>query len=106
MKKFKCSKEYTQILNECSKVKILNEECVFECYDQNMFTYSINKNNTYHEFTFVCEDTLIKYLTVQELLLLKNIKYFSHKIWLTDTNGDLEQIGEKIYHCLSDINLN
>jgi hypothetical protein len=100
------SKERTQILNECSKNNILESNTVFECFNDRMFTYGIEKNNVYHEFTFQSEDTLLRELSVIDLLNLKRIKYFEHVVFLIDTIGKKEFLSSKVFSSLNDIKMN
>lgn len=85
---FKKSEEYAKIKKELEIENLINEVATFESFADDIFTFKIEKNNIIHEFNIICDDIILKELSVFLLLELKSISYFNHSIFLTDESDE------------------
>jgi hypothetical protein len=73
------------VLNEFSKemrlIKSYYKKAKFSCFDSDIFTYGLKQDNSYHEISFICDDTLLAKMTIKELTELKRISFFQHRIF-------------------------
>tara|TARA_R110000823_G_scaffold123484_1_gene249523 strand:+ start:56 stop:358 length:303 start_codon:yes stop_codon:yes gene_type:complete len=79
---FKKSEERADMIQELSL--ILHLKATFGSFNDNIFAYYLDLgklDDLDYEFTFIADDFLIKEMTVQELLDLKNVSYFCSKIY-------------------------
>ena len=76
---FKKSEERADMIQELSL--ILHLKATFGSFNDNIFAYYLELGDLNYEFTFIADDFLIKEMTVQELLDLKNVSYFCSKIY-------------------------
>jgi len=75
---FKNSEERESMLYELLNVLKLNAH--FESFNDSVFSYYLEADDLNYEFNFITDDFLLKEMTVQELLGLKDVGYFSSTI--------------------------
>lgn len=90
--KIRLQKTLSEFEKEFRKVGIYYKKCSFSCYESEVFTYSVKKDKTLFEISFICDDTLLKNMTCKELLDLKRISFYNVRIFSLDT-----------MECISDI---
>ena len=84
---FKASKEYKSILEYLKKENILNDVATFECYADQMFDYSLIKNDKSYNFTILAEDeSFVREQSIEWLMDLKRVYYFEFR---TDDNFEV-----------------
>lgn len=84
-------KDLDIIRKECEIANILHLVAKFTSYNDSIFGYEVVINDTeMHEFTFICDDTLLSEMKVEELLNLRRLAFFSHRVFI-----DGECIGGK-----------
>ena len=75
---FESSEERAAMLYELLNVLKLNAH--FESFNDSVFSYYLQADDLNYEFNFITDDFLLKEMTVQELLDLKDVGYFSSTI--------------------------
>jgi len=93
---FKDTVEYKEIKQECYLEGILNKTAHFECYSDNIFTYSIMNNNVRHQFSVIAEEFYLSEMQVIELINLKRVKYFEHSIEIKD-DGEFKRLNGMVF---------
>tara|TARA_R110000796_G_scaffold75976_1_gene170051 strand:+ start:59 stop:352 length:294 start_codon:yes stop_codon:yes gene_type:complete len=76
---FEKSEERADMIQELSL--ILHLKATFGSFNDNIFAYYLDLGDLSYEFTFIADNTLLKEMTVQELLDLKRVSYFSSMIY-------------------------
>ncbi len=95
-------KELKEIENELKIRGIWEYEAKFACYDCGIFTYHVElPNDELHQFCFICDDTLLSELPVNQLLTLKRMSFFDHAVYI---QGEL--LGRKMARINNNANLN
>ena len=87
-------------------IDIYNQIAKFVCFSDNVFTYVYTihmseLNTEKHEFCFICDDILLSEMTIENLLNLKRLSFFSHRVYLND-----ERIGGYTANIKDNLNLN
>jgi hypothetical protein len=85
---FKKSEEFNIISNKLKELMLLEEEVSFENFDSHIFTYSLFHDEKLHEFSFICDDTLLKKERIKELLNLNKITFFEYNIFVKEKDID------------------
>tara|TARA_B110000285_G_C14552340_1_gene349748 strand:+ start:106 stop:399 length:294 start_codon:yes stop_codon:yes gene_type:complete len=75
---FEKSEERADMIHELRL--ILHLKAQFASFNDNIFAYYLELGDLNYEFTFIADDFLLKEMTVQDLLDLKRVSYFSNKI--------------------------
>ena len=89
---FQKTDEFKQIKREIIKINALNKYSQFECFSDNKATFKYIDGDVYHEFIIITDDSFDKSMLIFDLLNLKNISYFQHKIYIKNNNF-YEKIG-------------
>jgi hypothetical protein len=97
MEQFKESKCYVKIKNELHSLQIEKEIANFDCYVDNIFSYYYyHDDNLMHEFSIICDDIMLSKMHILELLELKHILYFSHRVYDISIPNSHEKLLAKI----------
>jgi len=75
---FKNSEERASMIYELKDV--LNLKANFETFNDSVFSYYLQVEDLNYEFNFIVDDFLFKEMTVQDILDLKDVGYFSSTI--------------------------
>lgn len=94
IEKFKDSKYYQDVFNEFSVCNILESNFNFECSDSNIFTFGLHHQDVYHEVNFKTDDTVMSEMTGLELINLKRISFFNHRVFLLEEDGKKSVAGQ------------
>ena len=97
MKEFINSKEHAAIMNDCKLADVWIKEASFVSYGDNVFTYECEDGSFIHEFSFISDDLLLDKMEICELLHLKNVKYFRHRVFLVEGDRMMLKTGYKFY---------
>lgn len=85
---FKESEEYAKIKKELETINLINEVAAFESFADDIFTFSFEEDDIMHEFNIICDDVILKDMSIESLLELKRVSYFSHSIFLRNKYDD------------------
>ena len=106
MKQFKQTEFYQELEATIMEYMRLDLEFTFGGYSDNVFTYTYDIEsdglNTSVEVSFICDDTLIILMTTEELLNLKNIKYFSLRVFENVPGSGISEVVEDMDWRLGD----
>ncbi len=78
---FQNSIEYKEIEQELRDCNILHHTARFVCYSDNIFTYHIIFEGLKHELSVIADETFLYEMTVNELLDLNRVNFFSHTVY-------------------------
>jgi len=77
---FRASKEYKSIMEYLKKENIINDVATFQCYADQMFDYSLTKNDKSYNFTILAEDeNFVCEQDIEWLMDLKRVHYFEFR---------------------------
>jgi len=86
MEQFNQSEEYKYIISDLKQFDIINDVCTFECFTDGIATFSLIKDKFYHEFSFITDRDFMREMEVDELLTLKGLIFFGHRIFNYENN--------------------
>lgn len=102
---FQKTYEFKQVKREMMQINALNKYSQFECFSDNIATFSYIDGDVYHEFSIITDDNFDKSMLIFDLLNLKNISYFQHKIYIKNNNF-YEKIGGLTWVLYQNISIN
>lgn len=81
-----------EIIEEFKLINLMDKTAVFACFDEGMFTYMVDDDVLIHEISFHAEDTLLDKMKVSDLVNLKRLEYFDHRIFAKEGFGTDSQV--------------
>jgi hypothetical protein len=94
------SEKLISFLEDVKKEMILNKvyysKAKFNCYSDNIFTYSYSNHSYLFTFDIICKDTLFDKMTIKDLLEIRDINFFENCIYDKKTR---EKLGGITYSC-------
>jgi len=102
---FKINPTYSKIIKSLLEYDVLKETTHFKCFNEHLFIYQLNQENRMFSFEFLCEDSLVYEMTIEQLLLLDKIEYFEYCLY-EKIGDDWMVIEHEIYDTFSDEMLN
>ena len=100
---FKYSQEHKEILKECKD--ILEDEAEFSCFVDGMWEYHLEKENIKYLFFIIADDDFIRKMSVEWLIDLKRVSYFSSEICIK-SGGETIDSYSKTFSVLEKVSKN
>jgi len=91
-------KEKAKFIKEFKEIGHLKTKAKFKCYSDHVFSYGFEKRGEYHEINFICDDTILNKMTVEDIINLDRVEYFQHCIYYIQICNEIgENDGRKEY---------
>jgi hypothetical protein len=94
--------ELFEIKKEFKTIGMLQEAMKFESMADGICSFWCTDGDISHQLLIKTDDTLLKEMTVEEILNLKRINFLEHTVFSEEFNGMTKVLGSKTYKpCLN-----
>lgn len=84
------------IMNSVKSTMSMDAEFEFMCYTDFIFVYGIYDNNKYYELNIICDDTMIKEMSIRDLINIGGMTYVSYAIHTIHDDNSIGRNSEKV----------